>query len=123
MRAPIPDEEMNLITDCVYCDYLIEVLEHDQQLVFKSTFKIPEAWEGFLDAHIGLLLKERGTLRNLCREKGIKVMDSVWEEGEFLRVPYTARGYQGEMRFWRFALQLEGAKRLEQIFLHPNKTP
>ncbi|MGY3716046.1 hypothetical protein ACWE42_11020 [Sutcliffiella cohnii] len=47
MKAPIPENEENLIYEYIYRDYLIEILEQDLNLIPDLGLKIYEPYEFF----------------------------------------------------------------------------
>ena len=115
MKAPIPEEEENLIVDYIYTNYLINILENDNKLTGKLNFKIPEAYASLIEDKLKIL---RTTLRKIKAElksMNIKVADPE-KDDIFIEYAYFPHGYEGKMRFWDAAMEYEGTRRLKELF-------
>jgi hypothetical protein len=116
MKAPIPDEEEQLIVDYIYTTYLIQNLERDHQTAGTLNFKIPEVYQNVIEHKLKELRKQLIEIKRQMKDLKIKVADPVRVNGEFLEYAYYPHGYEGRMRFWDAAMAYEGTRRLKKLF-------
>lgn len=58
MKAPIPEDEENLIVDYIYTNYLIQILENDHQAAETLKFKIPEVYQHLIESKLKELRRQ-----------------------------------------------------------------
>lgn len=116
MKAPIPENEEKLVVEYIYTVYLIQILEQDHQISSELSFKIPEAYQNFIESKLKIIRQQLVNIKAKMRELKIKVMDPVRVNEEFVQYDYFAHGYEGNMRFWDAAMKYEGTRRLKELF-------
>ena len=115
MKAPIPEDEENLIVEYIYTNYLINILENDYKLTEKLNFKISEAYESLIKNKLKILRSTHRKIKAELKSLNIKVAEPI-KDDIFIEYAYFPHGYEGKMRFWEAAMEYEGTRRLKDLF-------
>jgi hypothetical protein len=117
MNALITDEQNDMIFNYIYITYLINHLEGDLQVIPGAGFKIPEAYQSFVELMLRRLRLELKGLREEMKKQDMKVKDPYIYNEEFMQYDYFVGHKQGHKRIWIAHLRNESGRRLENYFI------
>ncbi|MGN7300416.1 hypothetical protein [Ferdinandcohnia sp. SAFN-114] len=120
MKAPISDNEQNLIYEYIFHTYLLECLEYNRMISDQAGLKIVEAYQSLHEHILKKVRMDIKTMVELMKKLNIRVFSPVRLDDMFIEVKYTAHGYEGAMKFWDKALDKHAANRLEKYMGNPN---
>lgn len=116
MKAPIPQEEENMICEYIYKLCLVEILEKDLKVIAVAGFKIPDVYSHYVDYQLRRIRIDIRDTKIKFRKMNIKVMDPVKVNVDFIEYEYFAHGYQGKLRYWQYALAQHVNRRMKIYF-------
>jgi hypothetical protein len=119
MKVPIPEHEEELVVEFIYTTFLITNLEQDHVFVRELPFKIPDVYKELIENRLRILRRELIEIKKQMRALKIRVEEPYYVHDDFIEYPYFAHGYEGRMRFWTAAMNLEGTRKLNQIMKSP----
>lgn len=108
----ITEEDKDIAFESIILDILITALEKDITAIEKSNLKLKNGHLSILKKVHKLVSDDLIQIKKTLRQKGIKLLDKRKVNADFWQYPYLVRGYEGEFRFFSYALRNYTEKKL-----------
>ncbi|RHW35999.1 hypothetical protein D1B31_18090 [Neobacillus notoginsengisoli] len=112
----LPEEDKDIAFNYIIMNLLILALDRDIEAIRNSKLKLKEQHVLLMERVRDLAIKDSSKIKKETFRRGIKVFDKEIVNEDFVRYPYTIRGYESEFRCLVYALKTHTLKKLNYYY-------
>lgn len=116
MKELLPIEDKDKAFEYIIMGLLISSLDRDIEAVRNSNLKLKGSHIQIMENARNRAIKDAADLKKELFKKGIKVLEMIPVNEDFVSYRYMIRGYESEFRCFRAALKVQTEKKMNYYY-------